>query len=89
MAHDLPDKRDVALKVMCLGDWTEIEFHMQDKIIQNVLDTSHLVTYLATFLVLKAGREGCHMVLVFPLMGPSVFWQVLKKKSMAAHISVA
>lgn len=33
MAHDLQDKRDVALKVMCLGDWAETEIRMQDKII--------------------------------------------------------
>lgn len=50
MAHDLQDKRDVALEVMSLGEWGENEIHMQDEIIQNVQDTSHFVTYLATFL---------------------------------------
>ncbi|KAB8274367.1 hypothetical protein BDV30DRAFT_237807 [Aspergillus minisclerotigenes] len=33
MAHDLQEKRDVALKVMCLGDWAESEIYIQDKII--------------------------------------------------------
>ena len=89
MAYDLQDKRDVALKVMCLGDWAETELQMQDKIIQDVLDTSHLVTYLATFLVPRAGGEGHHRVLVFPLIGPSLCWQVLKKRSIATRMSAA
>lgn len=51
MAHDLQDSRDVALKVMSLGEWGENEARMQGEIRQNVQDTAHLVTSLTTFLL--------------------------------------
>ena len=71
MAHDLQEKRDVALEVMCLGDWAETEACMLEKIIQDVQDTSHLVTLLDTFFLSRpAGGDRQHRVLVFPLMGP-------------------
>jgi hypothetical protein len=49
MAHDLQDKRDVALKVMSLGEYGEHESRIQSEILRSVPDTSHLATYLATF----------------------------------------
>ena len=33
MAHDLQDKKDVALKVIALGEWSDNEAYMQDKIV--------------------------------------------------------
>ncbi|RJE23167.1 STYKc [Aspergillus sclerotialis] len=51
VAHDLQGKMDVALKVMASGDLAENDMRMQDEISQNAADTSHLVIYLATFLL--------------------------------------
>ncbi|KAJ5384136.1 hypothetical protein N7517_002047 [Penicillium concentricum] len=68
MAHDLQEKREVALKVMGLGDWGENEYRMQGEIRQNVQDTSHLVLPLGTFFL----PENKHRVLVLPLMGPCI-----------------
>ncbi|QKX63966.1 uncharacterized protein TRUGW13939_11139 [Talaromyces rugulosus] len=51
MAHDLQKKRDVALKILCAGSLGDNEARMQDEILQNVQDTSHLVTYLGSFLL--------------------------------------
>lgn len=50
-------------------------------------DTSHLVTYLATFLL---PGNGCHhRVLVFPLMGPCLNWVILRDMPMATRMSAA
>lgn len=87
MAHDIQDKRDVALKVMSFGEWSHNEIRVQDEIIQNVQDTSHLVTYLATFLI--PGNKCHHRVLVFPLMGPCLYPLTLSKMSMATRMSAA
>lgn len=87
MAHDLQDKRDVALKVMALGEWGDNELHMQNEIIQNVQDTFHLVTYIATFLL--PGNNCHHRVLVLPLMGPCLDPPILSKMSMATRMSAA
>ncbi|KAB8202030.1 hypothetical protein BDV34DRAFT_237187 [Aspergillus parasiticus] len=51
---------------------------MQDKIIQDVQDTSHLLTYLATFLLPRPGDSGDHRAL-----------KVLHKTSMATRMSAA
>ncbi|PGG99604.1 serine/threonine protein kinase [Helicocarpus griseus UAMH5409] len=64
MAYDLGDKRDVALKVMSLKtEIAENEIRIQDKIRRKVPDSSHLVTYLATFHLPRDGNEGQHRVL--------------------------
>lgn len=92
MAHDLQEKRDVALEVMCLGDWAETEACMLEKIIQDVQDTSHLVTLLDTFFLSRpAGGDRQHRVLVFPLMGPCLCSHVIRKMSipMATRLSAA
>ncbi|KAB8226718.1 kinase-like protein [Aspergillus novoparasiticus] len=87
MAHDLQDKRDVALKVMTSGEWADNEIRMQNEIIQNVQDTSHLVTYLATFLL---PGNGCHhRVLVFSLMGPCLNSLILRDMPMATRMYAA
>lgn len=55
---------------------------MHEKIIQDVQDTSHLVTLLDTFLLPRpAGDNRQHRVLVFPFMGPCLCSLVLKKMS--------
>lgn len=87
MAHDLQDKKEVALKVMSSDEYAERETRMQDEIIRNVQDTSHLVTYLATFLL--RGYECYHRVLVFPLMGPCLHRSMLRNLSMATRMSAA
>lgn len=87
MAHDLHDKRDVALKVMCAGNWGERELLVQDQIFQSVQDTSHLATYSATFLL--RGQHCYHRVFVFPLLGPCLDSLRVKEMSLPARISVA
>lgn len=47
-ARDIHDKRDAALKVMSSEEWGGNEICMQDKIVQNVQATSHLVIYYAS-----------------------------------------
>ncbi|KAL2813008.1 kinase-like domain-containing protein [Aspergillus granulosus] len=89
MARDLEDKRDVALKVMCLGEYAEHEARIQEQIIRNVQDTSHLVTYLTTFELPRGDGGGCHKVLVLPLMGPCVSIYTLGSIPMAARMSAA
>lgn len=89
MAHDLQDQRDVALKVMAIGEWGDNETRIQDEIIQNVQDTSHLITYSATFLLSRPGNKSHHRVLVCPLMGPCIYPIGLDNVPMASHMSAA
>ncbi|PGH29110.1 serine/threonine protein kinase [[Emmonsia] crescens] len=86
MAHDLQAKVDVALKIMASG-WPDNEIDIQDEILQKVQDTSHLVTYLTTFLL--RGNNCDHRVLVFPLKGPCFDPLILKRMSMATRMSAA
>ncbi|CAG8948005.1 unnamed protein product [Penicillium salamii] len=88
MAFDLRDKRNVALKVMAPGKWADNEIQIQDEIIQQVQDTSRLVIYTETFLLLR--DDGCyHRVMVFPMKGPSICTRSLKRTPMAARMSAA
>ncbi|GKZ35441.1 hypothetical protein AbraIFM66950_006071 [Aspergillus brasiliensis] len=87
MAHDLQQKKDVALKVMALGEWAENEIRMQDEIIQHIQDTSHLVTYLDAFVLPRDNDH--HQVLVFPLMGPCVDPVLLLKMPVTTRMSAA
>ncbi|PGH13958.1 serine/threonine protein kinase [Helicocarpus griseus UAMH5409] len=84
MAHDLQERKDVALKVMISGQ-EDGEICIQDLILQTVPDTSHLVTYLTTFLL--PGTN--HRVLVFPLRGPCLDYITIKDMSMATRMSAA
>ncbi|RDL30146.1 uncharacterized protein BP5553_10424 [Venustampulla echinocandica] len=87
MAHDIHEKRDVALKILISGQDGSYEQLMQNKIIQAVQDTSHLITYQATFYL--PGHEGTqHQVLVFPLRGPNLV-TCLREKSLATRMSAA
>ncbi|GKZ72256.1 hypothetical protein AnigIFM50267_008618 [Aspergillus niger] len=87
MAHDLLQRKDVALKVMALGEWAENEIRMQNEIIQHVQDTSSLVTYLDAFILPRDNDH--HQVLVFPLMGPCVDPVLLLKMPPTARMPAA
>ncbi|CDM30764.1 hypothetical protein DTO013E5_588 [Penicillium roqueforti] len=88
MAFDLQDKRNVALKVMALGQWGDNETRIQDEIIKTVQDTSRLVIYTATFF-LPRDDKSCHRVLVFPVKGPSICTLTLQKIPMASRMFAA
>ncbi|KAE8405489.1 kinase domain-containing protein [Aspergillus pseudonomiae] len=87
MARDLQSDRDVALKVTSSGEYGENEIQMQDIIIQNVQDASHLVTCLSTFQL--PGEKCHHRVLVLPLMGPCLCPAILRTMSMTSRMSAA
>ncbi|PVH70420.1 hypothetical protein DL98DRAFT_437059, partial [Cadophora sp. DSE1049] len=44
MAHDIQYRKNVALKIIILGEKEEYEYQMQDEILRTVRDTSNLVT---------------------------------------------
>jgi serine/threonine protein kinase len=71
MAHDMQEKKDVALKMLVPGEPGEREYIAQNKILGCVQERSHLVTYLDTFHV-KGVLETEHRVLVLPLIGPNL-----------------
>ncbi|PYI03273.1 kinase-like protein [Aspergillus sclerotiicarbonarius CBS 121057] len=87
MAHDLQAQKDVALKVMALGEWGGNDIRIQDEIIQTVPDTSHLVIYRESFFI--PGDHGHHRVLVFPLMGPCIDRFILHRMPVATRMSAA
>lgn len=76
----------MALKVAALG-WGNNELRIQGEIIQKVDDTSHFVTYLATFLLSGNGRH--HRVLVIPLIGPRLDPILVEKMSIVTRMSAA
>lgn len=70
LAHDTHQDRAVALKILIPGEG-EAECHVQLRILEAVQDPSRLVTYQETFSL--PGVKGTrHMVLVYPLRGPSL-----------------
>ncbi|KAJ5771056.1 kinase domain-containing protein [Penicillium nucicola] len=87
MARDLQGDIDVALKVMCSGEWAEHEICIQDEVLQSVQETSHLVTYIETFVL--HGDDRDHQVLVLPLVGQYVVPHVLKRAPMTTRMSAA
>ncbi|KAK2798275.1 hypothetical protein FQN50_008880 [Emmonsiellopsis sp. PD_5] len=88
LAHDLETGTDVALKIMASGKSGELEVQMQEEIMRSVQDTSHLVTYLATFSL--CGEDGCdHRVLVLPWRGDCLDDLRVKKMSMTIRMSAA
>lgn len=74
---------------MSLGECGGGEVHMQDKIIQDVQDTSHLVIYSTTLLLPRNEGHRNYMVLVFPLVGSCLNSIILKKMSMATRMAIA
>ncbi|EER41946.1 protein kinase [Histoplasma capsulatum H143] len=89
MAHDLKTKTDVALKIFSLGEWGEHETHMQNEILQNVQDTSNLVTCSASFLLPAGSSKSHHRVLVLPLVGPCITSLILDRMSLVTRMSAA
>ncbi|KAF8850460.1 kinase domain-containing protein [Acephala macrosclerotiorum] len=87
MAHDVQDRKDVALKIMVPGEKAEYEYQMQNEIIRTVRDTSHLVTLQGSFLLPGHGGNY-HRVLVLPLLIPSLGFRV-KKLPVATRVSAA
>lgn len=83
MAFDIQDKKNVALKIMRPGEWGVNEIRIQDEI-KKIQDPSHLVIYIATFVLPRDYR-----VLVFPLMGPCIDPIDLKTIPMATRMSAA
>ncbi|KAJ5457233.1 hypothetical protein N7530_012507 [Penicillium desertorum] len=88
MAFDLQDKRDVALKVIALGQWADNEIRIQDEILKTVQNTSRLVIYTATF-ILPRDNKSHHRVLVFPMKGPSISTLSLQTIPAASRMSAA
>jgi hypothetical protein len=87
MAHDLLDKKDVALKVMVSRDGAEREYAMQNEIMRTVKDTSGLVVYQSTFKIY--GYKGVvYRVFVLPLHGPSLA-TCLRQRPIVARMSAA
>jgi serine/threonine protein kinase len=70
LAHDTQQDKAVALKILISGEG-QAERCVQSRNLEAVQDPSRLVMYQAAFSLL--GVEGTyHMVLVFPLRGPSL-----------------
>ncbi|GKZ18991.1 hypothetical protein AbraIFM66951_001951 [Aspergillus brasiliensis] len=88
MAHDIREKKDVALKVASLGEWAENEIRMQDEVRRSVQDASHYVTYIDTF-ELPRDKDHRHHVLVFPLMGPCVDYSYVVKMPVSTRMYAA
>ncbi|KAL4993098.1 kinase-like protein [Aspergillus recurvatus] len=87
MALDLQKNEDVAVKVMSAGDWGDIEQRIQDEIVRSVEDTSHLVTYLDTFLL---PGNNCHRrIMVLPLMGPCLDRYMVDRFAITTRMSAA
>lgn len=87
MVCDLWSKRNMAIKIMCLGDYGNTEICIQDKIVQNVSGISHLVIYLDSFTI--SGNGDSYKVLVYPLLGPSLSSISPSGLSMATRMSAA
>lgn len=87
MAHDMVSKADVALKIMMLGEAAEREYRMQEEIVRNVPDTSHLIIFNDTFLL--PSPHGCHRVLVLPLQALNLRDYPLRRRPAAARMSSA
>jgi hypothetical protein len=86
MAYDMTDDKDVALKILMLGDSEEREYQIQCEIIRAVRDTTHLLVYKNTFLLYSP--HGHHRVMVFPLLGPNLRDRPCRKP-LATRISFA
>jgi hypothetical protein len=85
LAQDSRQQRSVALKVMTCGKDVESELRVQDAIIESVPDISRLVIYQRAFYI--AGPTGQHLVLVFPVRGPSfdtIYWGLQPAMRMGA-----
>lgn len=87
MAHDLKNRKDVALKIMAAGNSGEYEHNILEEIKRTVEGTSHLVTPMATLFI--RGKDSDHRVLVFPLRGPSLDSLVGREIPISTRMSAA
>ena len=87
MAHHVQYRKDVALKIMILGEKGEYEYQMQTEILRTVCNTSHLVTPQDSLLLPGHGGNH-HRVLVLPLFGPSPSYHAMQLP-VATRVSAA
>ncbi|KAL5340559.1 kinase domain-containing protein [Aspergillus crustosus] len=87
MAHDMQDKKDVALKIICDGPRANMEIEKQDMIRGLFPDSPEFVTYLRIFQVSTGGRQ--YQVLVLPLKGPHVDFFTLEQMPLASRMAAA
>lgn len=86
MAHDMLEKKDVALKIMTPEKPSEREYEMQREIIKAVQTTTYLSLHQDTFSL--RGSHGIHRVLVLPLQGPNLR-DYRHQKPVASRVSAA
>ncbi|KAJ5901253.1 hypothetical protein N7504_007246 [Penicillium tannophilum] len=72
-----------------IGGLGENELRMQHEILQNVKDTTHIATFLTTFLLPTDVESVQHRVLVFPLLGPYCDFGKHRDIPMASRMSAA
>ncbi|KAF5568686.1 CMGC kinase [Fusarium napiforme] len=70
MAHGIIENKDVALKILTLGNSNERDYQMQSEIIGTAKDLTYLLVYHQTFLLPSPHSQ--HRVFVFPLQGPNL-----------------
>jgi serine/threonine protein kinase len=79
-------KTGVALKILVPGAAGERELSIQNEILHSVRDPSRLILYTELFYL--NSRQGNHLVLVFPIRGPSL-GNRLRQVSMTTRMSAA
>ncbi|KAF5701087.1 CMGC kinase [Fusarium mundagurra] len=70
MAYVMVENKDVALKILMLGNSDERDYQMQSEIIGTAKDLTYLLVYHQTFLL--PSPHGQHRVIVFPIQGPNL-----------------
>lgn len=70
MAQDMLEKKDVALKILMLGNPDDRDCDMQSDMIGIAKDLTYLLVYHQTFML--PSPHGQHRVFVLPLQGPSL-----------------
>ncbi|KAL4886033.1 kinase-like domain-containing protein [Aspergillus karnatakaensis] len=88
MAHDLQDKKDVAVQFLRSGEGSEREIRKHDQIRHLVQDQSHLVTYINTFEIV-APQGHRHRILVLPLKGPCMTFKAMQGMPVASRMFAA
>ncbi|KAF5536719.1 CMGC kinase [Fusarium phyllophilum] len=70
MAYDMVESKDVALKILMLGNLHWRGYQIQSEIIGTAKDLTYLLVYHQTFLLPSPHSQ--HRVFVFPLQGPNL-----------------
>lgn len=87
MAQDMLENKDVALKILMLGNPDDRDYDMQGEIIGRAKDLTYLLVYHQTFML--PSPHGQHRVFVHPLQGPSLRNHPPRKTSMATRMAFA